>query len=88
MGRNRQGVGQLLFVQRKQHVDRGLVALLDRRRRVAAHHALVAEVFENQQAVIEIGVMDDRAPRSRIRRRPFAIATKGTTLSARCATAL
>ena len=59
MGRDGQGVGQSLLVQRKQHVNRGLVALLDRRGRVAAHHALVAEVFEDQQALIEIGVMDD-----------------------------
>ena len=59
MGRDGQGVGQPLLVQRKQHVDRGLVALLDRRRRIAAHHALLAEVLEDQQSVIEISVMDD-----------------------------
>ena len=64
MGRDGQGVGQPLLVQRKQHVDRGLVALLDRRRRIAAHHALLAEILEDQESVIQISVMDDRCRES------------------------
>ena len=36
--RHRDGAGQLLAVQRDQHVDGSGVALLDRRRRVARHH--------------------------------------------------
>ena len=55
---DRQRVGQLLRMKRKEHVDRGLVALDDRRRRIAAHHARVAEVFEDQETVLEVGVMD------------------------------
>ena len=64
MGRDGQGVGQPLLVQRKQHVDRGLVALLDRRRRIAAHHALLAEILEDQESLIQISVMDDRCGES------------------------
>jgi hypothetical protein len=60
MRRDRQRVGKLQRVQRKQCIDRGLVALLDRGRRLAAHHALVAQVLDDQETLVEIGVVDDR----------------------------
>ena len=47
---------QLPAMQRDQKIDRGLVARLDRRRRIAADNPLVAEILHDDQPVIEIGV--------------------------------
>ena len=44
--RDRQHIRQRLPVQMQQRIDRGLVALLDRRRRIALDHALVAEILD------------------------------------------
>ena len=55
---DRQYVGQLLLVQSEQRVDRGFVSFDDRRGWFAAHHALVAEILDDQETVGEIGVID------------------------------
>ena len=44
-------------MEREQQVDRGLVALLDWRRGIAADDTLVAEVFDDQEALLEIGLI-------------------------------
>ena len=67
MRRDRYRVGQLLAVQRDQHVDRRRIALLDRRRRIAGHHRFGAEVLDDQQAVGQLGLVD-------LRRREAALA--------------
>ena len=51
-------------------VDRGRVALLDRRGRIAATTRFAAEILEQQQPFGEIGVHGSPAPRSRARARP------------------
>ena len=74
MRRDRQHVGQMLRVQRQQHVDRGLVAVLDR---VAGGSPATTRSSPRssmmQQALLEIGVHRSRAPRSRAARSPFAM---------------
>ena len=52
-----------------QHVDRGRIALLDRRRRIARDHAFGAEILQQQQAFVEVGRMD-------LRRRQAALAQR------------
>jgi hypothetical protein len=74
-------------VQREQEVDCGLVALLDRRRWLAADYALVAEVFDDQESLLEIGLIH-RGRREAALPQPIRHATNGTTLPARCAIAL
>ena len=58
MGRDWQHVGQELVVQGKEHVDRGLIALHDRGRRIARHHALLAQVLQQHEPVVQIGLVD------------------------------
>ncbi len=48
-------------MQRDQYVDRGLIALLDRRRRIAGHHGFGAEILDDEQAVGELGLVDLRS---------------------------
>ena len=60
MRRDRDRARQLLAVQRDQHIDRRRIALLDRRRRIAGDHGLGAEVFDDEQAVGELGLVDLR----------------------------
>ena len=57
MRRNGQHVGQSLAVQGKQHIDGGFVAFSDRRRRIGTHHALVTEILDDQQTLVEIGLV-------------------------------
>ncbi len=57
MRSDRQCIGQLPFMQRKQDVDRGLVPLGDRRRRIAGDEPLFAEVFDDQKSLLEIGLV-------------------------------
>ena len=47
-------------MQRHQEIDGGFVALLDRRRRIAADDALVAEILHDEKPAVEIGVQDRR----------------------------
>src|SRR5215472_9482475 len=56
--RDWQRVGQLLLMQREQHVDRDLIALLDRRWWLAADHTLVAEVLDDQKSLLEIRLIN------------------------------
>ena len=58
--RHRQPFRQLSPMQRYQEIDRGFVALRDRRRRIAGNDALVAEILHDQESVIEIGLQDGR----------------------------
>ena len=58
MRRDHERVGQLHLMQRTQRVDRGLVAFLDGSRRIAGDHALVAQVLDEQQPLVEIGVQN------------------------------
>src|SRR5215468_6771640 len=57
---DRQRVRQPTVVQREQHVDDSLVALGDRRRRVARDQALLTQILEQEQPLFEIGVKDLR----------------------------
>ncbi len=56
--RQRQNFGQGFAVQRRQHVGRGLIALGDRRRRIAFDEARAAEILGDQESGVEVGVMD------------------------------
>ena len=58
--RQRQRVGQLLAMQRRQHIGRGLIALDDRRGGSPSTTPLAAEIFGDQESRIEVGMMDRR----------------------------
>ena len=60
MRRHGQHVRQAQLVQCQQHVDGALITLPDRRRWLAADHPLIAEILNNQETLIEIGVIDLR----------------------------
>ena len=45
-------------MQRKQDVDRNLIPLSDRCRRIAGDESLFAEVFDDQKSLAEIGLVD------------------------------
>ena len=59
-GRHREGCGSRLTVQRDQHIDGSRIAFLDRRRRIAFHDALGAEVLQQHQPFVEVGGVDLR----------------------------
>ncbi len=58
MRRDRDRVRERAGVEVQEEVRRRLVALVHRRRRIARDHPLVAEVLEDEQALVEIGVVD------------------------------
>ena len=58
--RDRKDIGQPPLMQRQEDVNRRFVALPHRRGRVTGHHRLVAEVLDDQQPLVEIGMMDAR----------------------------
>ncbi len=47
-------------MQHGQKIDGGLVARLDRRRRIAADNAFVAEILHDDESAVEIGVENGR----------------------------
>ena len=47
-------------MHRDQHVDRRCIAVFDWTWRLALHHAFGAEVFEDQQALVQISLEDAR----------------------------
>ena len=68
-GRHREGCGSRLAVQRDQHIDGSRIAFLDRRRRIAFHDALGAEILQQHQPFVEVGGVD-------LRRREAALAQR------------
>ena len=60
MRRDLQRLRQSAAMQCDQHIERGLVALLDRRRRIAGHNPFIAEILHDDEPGIGVGVVDDR----------------------------
>ena len=54
-GRDGQLRGQIQVMQSHENVDRGGVAFLDRRRRIAGDDAVGAEIFDEEKAGLDIG---------------------------------
>ena len=63
-GDDRQRFDHVVAVKREQGIDRGRIARLDRRGRIARHEQLGAEILQHDEALIEIGGVDFRRGKS------------------------